>query len=180
MLRYIKNSLPLFHNQNTKTMKNLNEIKVMKDYRAIYISYKQIFTNHVDFDSTFDKIVSTVSNLYKVNLLDMMDNGIFVNEIEDVENEYEIGNMLLFLDDELISLFKSEMEDDENIEIFKFEDVTSKVVSEDKSLIDEFSLSDDYIFEYKKVAVGKDGILDKIIASGIDSLTEIDTKVLEG
>jgi len=157
-----------------------NEIKIMKDYRAVYISYKQIFTNHVDFDSTFDKIVSTVSNLYKVNLLDMMDNGIFVNEIEEVENEYEIGNMLIFLDDELISLFKTEMDKDENIQIFKFEDVTSKIVNEDKSLIDEFSLSGDYIFEFKNVAIGKDGILDKILDSGIDSLTEIDTKVLEG
>lgn len=161
-------------------MKLPNEIKVMKDYRAVYISYKQTFVNHVDFDSTFDKIVSMVDNLYKVNLLDMMGNGIFVNEIEEVEFEYEIGNMLLFLDSELLSLFKIEMEGDKNIEIFKFEDVTPKVVSEDKSLIDEFSLSDDYIFEYKKVAVGKDGILDKILSSGIGSLTEIDTKVLEG
>jgi hypothetical protein len=149
----------------------------MKNDKVIYISYKQTFTNK--FDSTFDDIISTIENLYNINLLDRMDNGMYFNAIEEVDFEYEIEDMLLFVDDELMNIIQTKMENDKNIEIFKFEDVTERIIDEDKCILDEFSVSDDYIFEYKKITLGRDGILDKITSKGINSLTEIDFKVLE-
>jgi hypothetical protein len=151
----------------------------MKNDKAICISYKQTFTNHIEFDSTFDDIISTIENLYNINLLDRINNGMYFNTIEEVDFEYEIEDMLLFVDDELINIIQTKMEEDKNIQILRFEDVTKRIINEDKCILNEFSVSDEYIFEYKENVLGKDGILDKIASHGIGSLTEIDFRVLE-
>ena len=61
----------------------------------------------------------------------------------------------------------------------KLEDITQDILDEKPYLEEEFGIAQEYIEEFKTYTLSPDDILDKIITSGIESLTEIDKSILQ-
>jgi hypothetical protein len=145
---------------------------------AFILSYKENFTNHIDFNSFFIKVKEKIKNIYNINIDELLGVSIYGNEIESVYLEYEIEKSLFLLNNEITNFIKNEIINSKNVELLNFIDVTEKLLHEDVDIINEFNIDQKSLYEYKNNYFTTDNILDKIIDHGKDSLTEIDLKIL--